>query len=81
MNLHKSKAIMQIQVDQNAGETFVNDLREYASTLSAALGYDTEEILLEMSNGDMAHLIKTFTKYFGDYIELLESDQVITRDK
>lgn len=71
---------MQIQVDQNDGETFVNDLREYASTLSAALGYETEEILAEMSNGDMAHLIKTFTKYFGEYIELLESDQVISKD-
>ena len=73
---------MQIQVDQNDGENIANDLKEYASTLCAALGYETEEILDEMSSGDMAHLKKTFTKYFGEYIELLESDQVvISRDK
>lgn len=73
---------MQIQLDQNDGENIVNDLKEYASTLSAALGYETEGILDEMSSGDMSHLIKTFTKYFGEYIELLESDQlVISREK
>lgn len=82
MNLYKNKAMMQIQLDQNDGENIVNELKEYASTLGAALGYETQEVLEEMSNGDMAHLINTFTKYFGEYIELLESDQVvISRDK
>lgn len=77
MNLHQNKAIMQIQLDQNDPESIQEDLKEYASTLSAALGYNTSDILKEMTKNDTSHLIRTFNKYFGDYIELLESDHVI----
>ena len=82
MNLHRNKAMMQIQLDQNDDENIVDDLKEYASTLSSALGYKTEEVLEEMLSGDMAHLVETFIKYFGEYVELVESGQVvISRDK
>ena len=77
MNLHQNKAIMQIQLDQNDPESIQEDLKEYASTLSAALGYNTADILEEMTKYDTPHLIHTFNKYFGNYIELLEADHVI----
>ena len=77
MSLHHNKAIMQIQLDQNDPESIIEDLKEYASTLSGALGFNTSEILEEMSMEDTEHLIKTFNKYFSEYIELLESDHVI----
>lgn len=72
---------MQIQLDQNDPESIIEDLKEYASTLSGALGYNTEEILEEMTSKDTHHLIKTFNKYFGEYIELLEYDHVIISRK
>ena len=81
MELQQNR-IMQIQLDQNDPESIIEDLKEYASTLSGALGFNTAEILEEMSRDDTEHLIKTFNKYFSEYIELLEYDRVIiTRNK
>jgi hypothetical protein len=30
-----------------------------------------------MMSGDFGHLVITFNKYFGDYIELLDNDNTI----
>lgn len=72
---------MQIQMDQNNAETVAQDLREYAIILSNTLGYKTEEILDEMSRHDLDHLINTFKKYFHEYVELLDSDNIVIQQE
>lgn len=72
---------MQIQMDQNNAETVAQDLKEYASILSNSLGYNTEEILKEMSRDGLDHLVATFKKYFNDYVELLDSDSIVIQEK
>lgn len=76
-NKDNNKVIMQIHVDPTDTDNFAEDLKEYASTLSTALGYDSEEILEEMTEHDIAHLILTFNKYFSEYVELLDSNDLI----
>lgn len=73
----KSKAIMQIQLDQNDAEKIADDLLEYAETLCHALGMDSEKIFTEMKSNDLHHLCRTFNYYFGEYIELLDTDNTI----
>lgn len=77
MMASKTKAIMQVHLDQRNNGGIREDLLEYAETLSEALGMDTVKIHQEMQNGDLSHLIATFNKYFSDYIELLDTDQAI----
>jgi len=76
-----TKAIMQIQMDQNNSGTLAQDLKEYASVLSNSLGYNTKAILEEMSEHDINHLISTFKKYFNEYVELLDSDGIVIQKK
>jgi hypothetical protein len=73
----KSKAIMQIQLDQNDAEKIGEDLLEYADTLCSALGMDREKVFKEMTSNDLNHLFRTFNNYFGEYIELLDTDNTI----
>lgn len=77
----KNKAIMQIHLDQTDAEIMTQDLKEYAATLSNALGYNTAEILEEMARHDLDHMINIFNKHFSEYIELLDSDVIIQRSK
>ena len=74
MMASKTKAIMQIHLDQKEANKIGEDLLEYAETLSEALGLNTLDIQKEMKSGDINHLIITFNHYFSDYIELLDSD-------
>jgi hypothetical protein len=74
MMVSKTKAIMQIHLDQQNSKSVLEDLLEYAETLSEALGMDTLKIHQEMQEGDFQHLVATFNHYFSDYIELLDSD-------
>jgi hypothetical protein len=74
MMVSKTKAIMQIHLDQQNSNSVLEDLLEYAETLSEALGMDTPKIHKEMQEGDFQHLVATFNHYFSDYIELLDSD-------
>ncbi|WP_234364004.1 hypothetical protein [Lunatibacter salilacus] len=73
----KSKAIMQIQLDQNDAEKIGEDLLEYAETLCEALGMDNQKIMKEMTSSDLPHLFRTFNSYFGEYIELLDTDNTV----
>ncbi|MFC4871237.1 hypothetical protein [Negadavirga shengliensis] len=68
---------MQIQLDQKDTDKTGEDLLEYAETLSEALGMNTRSIQKEMTSGDFGHLVITFNKYFGEYIELLDNDNTI----
>lgn len=73
-------AIMQIQMDQNDAAAVAQDLKEYAVILSNSLGYNTEEILAEMTRHDLDHLISTFKKYFEGYVELLDPDTIVIQE-
>lgn len=73
----KSKAIMQVQLDQNDADKVAEDLLEYAETLCAALGMDCEKIVKELKAKDKVHLFRTFSAYFGDYIEIIDTDNTI----
>jgi len=75
--LGNNKAIMQIPLDQNDSETIVQDLKEYATILSGSLGFDTAEVINEMTVSDFDHMVLVFKKYFSDYIEFIETDHVI----
>lgn len=41
-----------------------------ATDLARQLGLPTEAILEDMKSADYEHLVKTFDKYFGEYITL-----------
>ena len=41
-----------------------------ATTLAKQLGFNTFKIFEEMKEGDYKHRIKTFDKYFGEYVIL-----------
>ncbi len=75
-----SKAVMRIFMDQNDTATVAQDLKEYAFILSNSLGYNTDQILEEMTRHDLNHLIRTFKKYFNDYVELRDGDQVVIQE-
>ena len=75
-----TKTIMRILMDRNDSATVAQDLKEYANILSSSLGYNTEEILEEMTRHDLDHLILTFKKYFNDYVELLDADQIVIQE-
>lgn len=68
---------MQIQLDQNDADKIGEDLLEYAETLCHALGMDSNKITGEMKSKDLGHLFRTFNAYFGEYIELLDTDNAL----
>ncbi|WP_209331293.1 hypothetical protein [Lunatimonas salinarum] len=76
----KSKAIMQIQLDQNDADRIAGDLIEYAETLCGALGLDCEKVVNDLKRKDNVHLFRTFNRYFGEYIELLDTENSIFND-
>ena len=73
-------AIMQIHMDRNDAASVAQDLKEYAIILCNSLGYNTEEILAEMTRHDLDHLITTFKKHFNGYVELLDADSIIIQE-
>ena len=42
----------------------------YARRYANQLGLDAEAITDEMKQGDYEHLVETFDKHFGDYVDL-----------
>ena len=75
-----TKAIMRILMDKNNTAAVAQDLKEYATILSNYLGYNTDQILEEMTSRDLDHLIHTFKKYFKDYVELSDSENIIIQE-
>ncbi|EON78822.1 hypothetical protein ADIS_0719 [Lunatimonas lonarensis] len=76
----KSKAIMQVQLDQKDADRIAEDLLEYAETLCGALGMDCDKVLNELKAKDNIHLFRTFNLYFGEYIELLDTENSVFTD-
>lgn len=74
MTIRKKSTARKIEIDISGpqGNAFV--LLGYARSYGRQLGFDKqkiEEISAEMKEDDYEHLIKTFDKYFGDYIDLV----------
>lgn len=51
------------------GNAFV--LLGNAQHLAEKLGLDSDAILAEMQAGDYEHLVETFDRHFGEYVDLL----------
>lgn len=59
-----------IKIDLNSPNGNAFNLLSVARKLSKEMGLNTIEIHREMTNSDYVHLIKTFEKYFGDFVTL-----------
>jgi hypothetical protein len=57
-------------IDLNGPEGNAYVLLGYATRFARDLDLDEEPILKEMMSGDYENLIKTFDRYFGDYVIL-----------
>ena len=51
-----------------AGNAF--SLMGVAQDFARQLGWDAEEIITEMQDGDYENLVEVFDSYFGDYVVL-----------
>jgi len=47
-----------------------NNLLATAMNLANQVGLDSDKIIVEMKSGDYTNLVKTFDKYFGNYVIL-----------
>jgi hypothetical protein len=59
-----------IKIDLNSPQGNAFNLLSIARKLSKQLGINIVEVHREMTYYDYEHLIKTFEKYFGDYVTL-----------
>lgn len=67
----KKKPIRKPTIDLTGPQGNAFYLLGQAKNLSNDLGLDYKKISEEMKSGDYENLIRTFDKYFGDYIDLL----------
>lgn len=51
------------------GNIFV--VMNLATKLAHQLGYDSEQVINRMKQGNYKHAINVFESYFGDYVDLL----------
>jgi hypothetical protein len=61
----------EINLDGPDGNAFV--LLGYASRYADQLGLDKDAILKEMKSGNYRHLVETFDKHFGEFVDLIWS--------
>ena len=59
-----------IKIDLNSSQGNAFNLISIARRLSKQMGMNMVEIHREMTYSDYENLIKTFEKYFGDYVTL-----------
>ena len=63
-----------INLDGPDGNAFA--LMAYAKRFAKDLGYASDEAILNnMKSGDYTNLVKTFDKYFGEYVILETRDE------
>ena len=63
-----------INLDGPDGNAF--QLMGYAKRFARDMGYASDEVILKnMMAGDYKHLVKTFDKYFGEYVILETRDE------
>ena len=66
-----------IEIDLTGPEGNAFVLLAYAEQYAKELGFDGKRIVKEMKTKDYEHLISTFDKYFGEYVDLLRQKGVI----
>ena len=70
---------MVINLDGPEGNAF--QLMAYASRFAKDMGYVSDEAILNnMKSGDYTNLVKTFDKYFGEYVILETRDTELLED-
>ena len=57
-----------------------NVLMGIAMNLANQVGLDGDKIIMEMRSGDYTNLVKTFDKYFGEYVILETRDEELLED-
>ena len=68
-----------INLDGPDGNAFA--LMAYAKRFAKDLGYASDEAILNnMKSGDYTNLVKTFDKYFGEYVILETRDTELLED-
>ena len=68
-----------INLDGPDGNAFV--LMAYAKRFAKDMGYVSDEAILNnMKSGDYTNLVKTFDKYFGEYVILETRDTELLED-
>ena len=68
-----------INLDGPDGNAFA--LMAYASRFAKDMGYASDEAILNnMRSGDYTNLVKTFDKYFGEYVILETRDEELLED-
>ena len=60
-----------IEIDLNGPEGNAFALMGHARHFAKQLGLNGDDIIAEMTSGDYEHLLETFDKYFGDFVDLL----------
>jgi len=63
-------------IDLNGSQGNAAQLLAYASQFSRELGFDKALIIQEMQESNYSHLVKTFDKYFGEYVILKMSEEL-----
>ena len=68
-----------INLDGPDGNAFA--LMAYAKRFAKDMGYVSDEAILNlMMDGDYTNLVKTFDKYFGEYVILETRDEELLED-
>ena len=68
-----------INLDGPDGNAFA--LMAYAKRFAEDMGYVSDEAILNnMRSGDYTNLVKTFDKYFGEYVILETRDEELLED-
>ena len=68
-----------INLDGPDGNAFA--LMAYASRFAKDMGYASDEAILNnMRSGDYTNLVKTFDKYFGEYVILETRNEELLED-
>jgi hypothetical protein len=68
--IKKKPTNLGIEIDLTGPQGNAFYLLGTASNLANQLGLDSGVILKEMKSGDYDHLVKTFDKYFGNFVTL-----------
>lgn len=66
---------MTIELQGTQGNAFV--ILATASKVGKELGLSVDNILEEMKSGDYIHLVNTFIKHFGDFVQVLDNGEEV----
>ncbi len=70
----KEKTKLVIDLDGPMGNA--NVLLAYAKQYAEELGLDGDAIAAEMRSGNYDNLIRVFDKHFGEYVDLMKTEEV-----